>query len=222
MKDYSEANATTITIVKAVANGSFQIEMVDKVQKPGQRLNVLAKLNVSDNRFQQGRNRYAWMKIMPSELETYFGIKASRLNDLVYEEGVQRADLIEGKHYLTLDIVNPTLEGEELHIEITETMDPTDWQAQNQENAVKQIEITKEIAENENLLKSANLGQYVGEQGYFLTEEGDPIYSNAEIVAGKAEHTFIECMLFAASEVNFSTKGVSFAQPADVEEEVKV
>ncbi len=68
MKDYSEVTVPTITIVRAVANGAFQMEFVDKVQKPGQRLNVLAVLNVSDNRFSQGRNRYAWMKIMPIEL----------------------------------------------------------------------------------------------------------------------------------------------------------
>lgn len=223
MKDYSETAQPTITIVKAVANESFQIEMVDKVQRPGQRPNVLALLNKSDSRFNQGRNRFAWMKVMPAQLEEYFGVSATDLAKLEYEEGVQRTELVEGKHYITLDIEKPEIGGQPLHIEITETTEPTDWQAQNQENAVKQLEITEEIAANANLKKSDNIDQYIGEQGYFVTEEGEAIFSNAEIVAGEPEHTFLDSMLFASSEVNFGTKGVSFATPdeAKVEKEVE-
>ena len=119
--------------------------MVDKVQRPGQRLNVLATLNKSDSRFNQGRNRFAWMKAMPEQLKEFFGITSTSLEELSYEEGLQRDELEEGKHYLTLDIENPSIQGEPLHIEISETTEPTDWQAVNQENAVKQLKITDEV-----------------------------------------------------------------------------
>ncbi len=215
MKDYSKSDQTMLTIVRAVANGSFQMEIVDKVQKPSQ--NVLQLLNKTDDRFNLGNNRFAWVKVMPHEAQKYFGIDPQELAKLTFTEGREREDMVEGKDYLTVEKANPTLDGASLRIQISETTEPTEWQAANLEKAAKQIEITAEIAANPNLIKSDNIADCIGEVGYFLTEEGQPIFAKATVVTGEPRHQFLEGALFPKAEIEVSTSGIALREPDRVE-----
>lgn len=214
MKDYSESDQTMITIVRAVRNDSYQMEIVDKVQKPSQ--NVLQLLNKTDERFNLGNNRFAWVKVMPHEAQKYFGIDPEELAKLTFTEGRQREDMVEGKDYLTVEKANPTLNGQALRIQISETTEPTEWQEANLEQAAKQIEITAEIAANPNLIKSDSIAEYIGEVGYFLTEEGQPVFANATVITGEPSHKFLESGLFPKAEIEVSTSGIALREPDKV------
>ncbi len=215
MKDYSKSDQTMITIVRAVKNGAYQMELVDKVQKPSN--NILQLLNKSDERFNLGNNRFAWVKLMPYEAQKFFGIDPEALEGLTFTEGRAREDFVEGEDYVTVEKANPTLNGKALHIQINETTMPTEWQIANPERAAKQIEITEEIAVNPNLIKSDNIADYIGEQGYFLTEEGQAVFANATVVTGEPRHQFLESGLFPKAETEVSTAGIALRKPDEVE-----
>ena len=61
---------------------------------------------------------------------------------------------------MDLDILNPEFNGTRFRVQITETTEPTEWQAENVERAAKRA----------------------GKDGDYITHEGDYIFSNSDIV----------------------------------------
>jgi hypothetical protein len=197
-----------IVSIKRVKNNRFQAEMIDVVERPGQ-MNVLAKLNIGDSAFDRATPRHAWF---PVTIEALKDLGAS--DDLIKKvEGMFEGDKI------TCSLVEPKLEGKRLRILVLETVVPTEYQRENFLKAAKQLEITQRVADNKRLAKHEDTGKYVGEVGYFLTEQGEYIFSNTHVtVEDQLKHQFIEG--FLVPETIAVRSGAILAEPIQVEEKV--
>jgi hypothetical protein len=168
--------------LKAVANGSFQLEVSDnEVVKPGQRPNLLSMLNADDSRF-ANNSRLAWIKTTPKQANEYFGIP------LDVFDGLQEGEEVE------LNIENPKINGERLRVEVKERTEPMDdWQSANTKRAAKSIEIKGTTLKAKGLNLSLNITEdSVGQRGYFMTDAGQLIYSKTEVIIGEPKHEFID------------------------------
>ncbi len=203
-----------IVSIKKVKNGRYQAELVDfQVSRPGQRKNTLALLNEGDSAFTTGAGRRAWFPVTIESLRMLgiseaFASKVSALN-----EGEKMDCLIE----------NPTLEDEVLRVQITETVNATEYQRSNVLAAAKQLNITQSVVDNAKLMKSAKCADYIGGTGYFLTEDGQHIFSNTTVeLESQVKHTFIEAVLVPEKEL--AGYGATLAEPiavtSDVSEEI--
>jgi len=110
----------TLTRVRAVKGGKYEIEISQVV---GKTTNLLALLNVGDDRFNQAKARKAWMVAEPSQIEKYFAISCK---DIKVGSPVE------------VSIENPMIEGLALSVQITETNTPSEYQKANALASAKQ------------------------------------------------------------------------------------
>jgi hypothetical protein len=200
---------TSIVSIKRVKNDRLQAEIVDHVER---RVSTLSLLNKGDKAFDPKSIRHAWF---PVTVESLIDLGASA--SLV--EKVEASKLGEDK--IECLIENPMLRGQRLRIQVTETVNPNAYQAENKLKMAKQLEITKEVIENKNLAKHADIAMYAGETGYFLTEEGQFIFSNSTVeVEAQLKHSFIEAYLVPESLL--SGVGAELAAPIKQKENVNV
>jgi hypothetical protein len=165
-------NKAILTAVKAIKNGKFQIELT-QVLKSEKSVNLLALMNEGDERFtnNEAKARKAWMSCEKSSLVKYLGINEEDLDSM--KDG-------ETKEY---SIESPKIGNFELNIQVSETIEPTEFQAINSKKTAKQI-----VDKN-------------GERKYFV-KENNLVYSNTSIVAGEPKHKFItDALLVSESEV---------------------
>jgi hypothetical protein len=192
--------------VRKVANNGLQAELYDKVQKPG-RLNVLAALNVGDERFTNGSPRRAWFPVTLKSLEL-MGVPAKKLEEI---ENAGQDDRVE------IYLENPTIAGEVLRIQITESVVGDAWQRENVTKAAKQISIDAKVAGNKSLRSSFDLGKYLGQIAYFLDKDGNYIFSRGTVtVESQLNHTFIEHGDLVP-ETEMGSFGATLADPVRVE-----
>lgn len=116
-------NTATLTGVRAVKGGKFQIEISQKVEKPTQGSNLLALMNEGDERFSQSKERKAWMTAEGAQIKALFGIDCSTI-----KEGFP----------LVCDIVAPEVKGDLLNIQVVETIVPNEYQKENVLSTAKQ------------------------------------------------------------------------------------
>ena len=142
-----------------------QIEVAEFIETPRPE-SVLALLNADDDRFSQRKPRRAWESITPAMLKKYFDV------DVNMEE-------MSPDNVVDLNILNPTLNGKRMHIQITETTTPTDWQLANVNTAAKRK----------------------GKNGDFIYHQGAHIFSNTILVMEEPQHTFLEADSVAVIQV---------------------
>ena len=199
---------STIVKIKRVANGKFQGELTDRIEKPGA-VNMLALLNKGDKDFENvGKPRHAW-----------FPVTLASMKELGFsEEKLDRISQLKKDEYEDCMLENPRMDGELLRVQINETLMPTTWQRENVKKAAKQLFITTDIAQRGNLVSEVDLIDYVGEVGYFLDKSGRYIFSKASVVAGSTvSHTFItETVLVPESELQ--NLGSELAEPMKVDQ----
>ena len=75
-----------------------------------------------------------------------------------------------GRETKVLNIASPSVGGQELRVQVTETTEPTEWQAMNLETAAKRR----------------------GKDGEYITHQGMYIFANTSMVYGEPKHTFLE------------------------------
>ena len=168
---------TLLVSVRKTANGSFQAEFAEHIINPDSPKNMLASLNKGDERFEQtGKPRRCWTKITP-ESASELGIDL--IKDKVDEEG---------KEY---NILNPSIDGVRIRIQVTETTEATEWQAKNVEKAAKQI-----------------VDRKTGEVLYFR-KDGKFIFSNTSVVSD-VNHTFLKGELYPFNHTFAETANVPF------------
>lgn len=93
-----------IVRMKRVNGNKVQIEFAQKIiLTPGGKLNILAMLNKSDERFTNSGPTRAWMSAEPADLKRIFGI-----------------EMPEGESYVELMQPVPTVDGMEFGLQITE------------------------------------------------------------------------------------------------------
>jgi hypothetical protein len=176
-----QMDQTLMVSARKVAGAKVQLEFAEILQKDSTpAINPLAVFNKSDSRFAQtGKARRAWMTVEPVDASEYLGIDLSSKAAWV---------VIGNNEILELNVLNPvaTINGQSyaLKVEIRETTEATEWQADNLDTAAKRR----------------------GKDGAYCTHKGLHIFSNAFIAFNKANHVFLE---MDAVEKTTSTKSIS-------------
>ena len=142
-----------------VANGKIQLELAERLEGAAQ-ANPLAVFNKSDERFSQGGARRAWLTCEPADAAELLGV------DL--KDGYTMNEA--GKSVKPLNIANPTVNGNVLRVQITETVEPSEWQMANLSTAAKRR----------------------GKDGEYITHDGCYIFANSQVCFGEPSHTFLE------------------------------
>jgi len=147
-----------LTAIRAVAGGKFQFEITQVVEKPNRGANLLAIMNKGDERFEQAKPRKAWMSAVPSQIKEYFNVDCSAI-----KEGAP----------LSMELIDPKVDGHSLNIQVNETTTPNEYQSKN-------------------ILSTAK--QYVDKTGktVYLRSGNDFIFSNPTVVAGEPKHVFVD------------------------------
>jgi len=155
---------------RQVANGKIQLELAERLEGSAQ-ANPLAVFNKSDDRFSQGGARRAWLTCEPGDAAELLGVDLS--------SGYSPNEM--GHMIKQLNIINPTVNGAQLRVEIVETVEPTEWQMANLSTAAKRR----------------------GKDGDYITHKGCYIFANARVCFGEPEHVFL-----AADTVAKTTGGI--------------
>lgn len=154
-----EGNEMLLVSAKKVNGGKVQLEFAQKISNPNARpASITGLLNESDDRFSGslGAPRRAWLAGEPADIEAKLGITCS--------------DLLNVGDAKVLNVLNPTIGGHPLNIQITETTEGTDWDVANFETRAKRA----------------------GKDGDFITTpSGEYIYTRSTVVLGEAKHQFI-------------------------------
>lgn len=149
---------TLLVNARKVANGKIQLEFAEVMQQ-ADGVNVLQAFNASDSRFQT-KARRAWQTAEPKDAVAILGI------DAIGDMSKYSAD---GK--LELNVLNPTMNGQRLRVQITETTEPRNqWEAENIDRAAKRR----------------------GAEGDFILHQGKHIFTRMSIVLNEANHTFLQ------------------------------
>tara|TARA_R100001594_G_C3960782_1_gene245345 strand:- start:13 stop:636 length:624 start_codon:yes stop_codon:yes gene_type:complete len=155
-----------VLLVKArnVANDKIQLEFAEVLESSTRTKSALGMFNKSDSNFTSGARR-AWMTAEPEDAAELLGINVD-----FTENGNWIEEETTGYDIIPLNILNPTVEGVSLKVQVTETTTPTQWQEENVERAAKKA----------------------GRDGDYITHEGNYIFSNTDVVLDEATHTFLQ------------------------------
>ena len=166
--DTLKPNDTLLLQARKVANGKIQLEVAESVQVSDRPMNVLGMLNKSDDRFKSNARR-TWITAEPTDATEYFGINFG--TEAEWYMGTSKAGA--SVELLDLNILNPMINDMRCRILVTETIEATDWQAENIERSAKRK----------------------GAEGEFITHDSNYIFSNTTLVLTNEEtkdmHTFL-------------------------------
>ena len=159
LKDLKKGE-TLLTTVRKISNGKYQFEIREFVENPEAKLNITSLLNKSDERFTSfvNKTRAAWQSGESSDILEYLGLDVTALD---YED-------VEGKMIADVNMLNPTIMGERLHIALVDSEEP------QYENHQPKHVIDKD-----------------GNKTYFMSN-GKHIYQSSKIVAGTPIHSIIK------------------------------
>ena len=151
---------TLLVNARKVAGNKIQLEVAEILQD--QEVNLLQMFNEGDDRFSR-RPRRAWLTAEPAAASKYLGIDVDD-DSKYYTNEMDRV-------VMDLNVLNPTINGQRLRIQVTEqTAPPSDWAAANIERSAKRK----------------------GKDGDFITHNGDYIFTKSEVVLNEPKHTFLE------------------------------
>lgn len=154
---------TLLVHARKVNGGKLQLEFAEKLQQADRPVNALAVFNKSDDRFSNGAGaRRAWMTVEPSDASEILGID---LND----DSKYTTDAM-GRDIMSLNVLNPKAGDNTLRVQIVETTNATEWDAQNIETRAKRK----------------------GKDGDFITHKGMYIFTQSTVVFGEPNNVFLE------------------------------
>ena len=153
---------TLLVQARKVNGGKLQLEFAEKLQAQDRPVNAISMFNMSDDRFSTGIGaRRAWLTVEPTDASTLLGV------DL--EAGEYTTDQM-GREIVSLNIANPTVNGQPLRVQIVETTEATEYDAQNIETRAKRK----------------------GKDGDFITHKGMYIFTQSTVVLGEPNNVFLE------------------------------
>tara|TARA_R100000234_G_scaffold66845_1_gene40838 strand:+ start:707 stop:1291 length:585 start_codon:yes stop_codon:yes gene_type:complete len=175
--DTLKAGETLLVSARKVSGDKLHLEFAEVINN-GKAQNILGMLNKSDERFSSSARR-AWVTAEPADATEYFGC------DFGPTAGWEMTDKGE---YLYMNILNPTIGGTRCRIQILETTEANEWQAENYKTAAKRK----------------------GKDGDFITHEGNYIYSNTQVIMSDDDptHTILQpdaTTIAAEDKVNMTT-----------------
>ena len=155
---------TLLVNARKVANGKIQLEFAEIISTGAKGINLLALLNKSDERFSSNARR-AWMTAEPADAKDLFG------HDFGPQASWYASDRGE---MLDLNVLNPTVNGTRCRVIVEETIEPTEYQADNIEKEAKRR----------------------GKDGPFITHNGNYVFSNTDVIVYPSDttdlHVFLE------------------------------
>jgi hypothetical protein len=165
--DMIQENNTLLLQARKVNGGKIQLEFAELIRTSTTTANPLGLFNKSDDRFNTGNKaRRAWLTAEAKDASVILGLDLS-------DSANWSVDGM-GREVLELNVLNPvaTINGtdHQLKVEIVETIEPTDWQAQNLQTSAKRR----------------------GKDGAFITHKGMYIFANTRVVFDKANHVMLE------------------------------
>jgi hypothetical protein len=164
----SNRNIVTLKSVKAINGGKVSLEFTQIVNQSNASASLTSLLNADDERFNQSKPRHAWLAVSPALVKEHFGIDCS--------------DLKVGE-ILEIDQEEPTINGQLLNIQLTETVKGSEYDNANVDKAAKRA----------------------GKDGDFiLTAKGEFIFTRVDVVAGPAKHVKITETMRQSSTVSAS------------------
>jgi hypothetical protein len=141
-----------VQALKTKNPNKVQLEFAERVRSvEGNAGSLLGILNKSDARFTSGARR-AWMTAEIADVAELLDINVGDDADWTLTET--------GKDVLLIGNLNPEINGMRMRLQINETVEPTEWQAENIDTAAKRK----------------------GADGEFITCKGEKIFSNTNIV----------------------------------------
>ncbi len=155
-----QVGETLLISARQVANGKLSLEFAEKITAKDRPVSALTVLNASDDRFSSGARR-GWATAEPVDASSAFGVNFGDDGEWYTSEKGEMMDL---------DILNPEFNGVRFRVQITESTEPSEWQAENVERAAKKA----------------------GRDGDHITHEGNYIFSNTDVVLDEANHTFLQ------------------------------
>ena len=139
--DTLKSGETLLVSARQVANGKISLEFAEKISTKNRPVSALTILNASDDRFSSGARR-GWATAEPVDASNALGINFGDDGEWYSSDRGEMMDL---------DVLNPEFNGTRFRVQITETTEPTEWQAENVERAAKRA----------------------GKDGDYITHEGD-------------------------------------------------
>ena len=153
---------TLLVHARKVNGGKLQLEFAEKLQQADRPVNALAVFNKSDDRFSNGAGaRRAWMTVEPSDASEILGIDLS-------DESKYTTDAM-GRDIMPLNVLSPKAGDHTLRVQIVETTNASEWDAQNIETRAKRR----------------------GKDGDFITHKGMYIFTQSTVVFGEP-NVFLE------------------------------
>ena len=141
-----------VQALKTKNPNKVQLEFAERVRSvEGSAGSLLGMLNKSDDRFSSGARR-AWITSEIADVAELLDINVGDDADWTLTDT--------GKDVLPLGILNPKIHGMRMRLQIQETVEPNEWQADNIETAAKRK----------------------GADGDFITHKGQYIFSNTNVV----------------------------------------
>lgn len=148
-----------VQALKTKNPNKVQLEFAERVRSvEGSAGSLLGMLNKSDDRFSSGARR-AWIT---SEIAD-----VAELLDINVGDDADWTLTPEGKDVLPIGSLNPTISGMRMRLQINETVEPTEWQAENIDTAAKRK----------------------GADGEFIKHKGQFIFSNTNVVLMNGDDT---------------------------------
>lgn len=171
-----------VQALKTKNPNKVQLEFAERVRSvEGNAGSLLGMLNKSDDRFSSGARR-AWIT---SEIAD-----VAELLDINVGDDAEWTLTPEGKDILPIGQLNPTINGMRMRLQISETVEPTEWQAENIDTAAKRK----------------------GADGEFIKHKGQFIFSNTNVVLMNGDDTPEHTVLTADAAPVAATVGAKIME----------
>ena len=152
---------TLLVQARKVNGNKIQLEFGEVLQQADRPQNALGMFNKSDERFNVGtRARRSWLTVEPQDAQELLGVDLG--GDYTTNEM--------GHVVKPLNILNPEVNGQRLRVQIVETTDATEWDAENIQTSAKRK----------------------GKDGDFITHKGMYIFTRSTVVLGEPTNVFLE------------------------------
>lgn len=173
---------TLIVNARKVNGGKLQLEFAEKLQREDRPVNALSVFNKSDQRFSGGNGaRRSWLTVEPSDASELLNVNLTDDSKYTTDE--------RGFVIMPLNILNPTVNGQRMRVQIVETTEATEWDAANIEDSAKRA----------------------GKDGPFITHKGMYVFTQSTVVFGEPKHVFLE------SDAPVSSGGILASQNVSIE-----
>ena len=141
-----------VQALKTKNPNKVQLEFAERIGgAQGTAGSLLGMFNQSDDRFTSGARR-AWLTAEIADV--------AKLLDINVGDDAEWTLTDQGKDVLPIGELNPTLDGKRFRIQIVETVEPNEWQAENIDTAAKR--------------KGAD-GEFIKHKGQFIFSNTSPV-----------------------------------------------